>query len=297
MRSLFGRYRDRTLFVLCAAAACTLLGLDDAASAGAARRLAISLYAPIQALVRGANELVEVRSENRKLRRLVATLNLERQRLLQFRDQVDDLRRVAGFASERFPALLPCAVVGRSADRFQNAVQLGCGGLDSVRAEMPVVAYAGLVGRVREVSGQRALVETLASPGTAVSTLDQRSGVVGVLRWIRANQFHLDRVDAVEDVLVGDPLVTAGLGGVYPAGIPIGVVSRVETSLDGLFKQIEVRSHVDFAGLRDVFVVRDLVAWAEASVYSQEERRLLESLTLHEGAALPDAAPPPGRTP
>lgn len=280
MRSLFGRYRDRSLLVIFATLSCVLLGLDDSKSANVARSLGISVYRPVQALARGTQELVDVRRENRKLRRIVATLNLERQRLLQFRDQVDELRRVAGFASERFPALLPCAVVGRSADRFQNALQLGCGARDTIRVDMPVAAYAGLVGRVREVSAERTLVETLASPRLAVSTLDQRSGVVGMLRWTRGNHFGLDRVDAVEDVLVGDPLVTSGLGGIYPAGIPVGVVTRVETSLDGLFKHIEVRSHVDFAGLQDVFVVRDLVEWKDDTVYSGEERSLLESLSL-----------------
>jgi rod shape-determining protein MreC len=284
LQSLFGRHRDRTAFVLVAGLSITLLNLDSESKANVARGLGTSLYAPLQSLAQSVEELFQLRQENRQLRRVVATLNLERQRLLQFREEVDELRRVAGFASERFPVLVPCEIVGRSTDSFQNGLLLDCGAADSLVQDLPVTAYAGLVGRLRRVSGDRALVETLASPDLAVSTVDQRSGVVGILRWSHGNRFTLDRVDAVEDVLVGDPLVTSGLGGLYPRGIPVGVVTHVEISLDGLFKEVEVRPHVDFAGLRDVFIIRNLVEWKDAVVYSEEELQLLQELTQRNGA-------------
>lgn len=292
-RGLFGRYRDRTLLTLAVLLACVLMTLDQGTRTDVARALGSTLYAPIQALARGAEELVLLRHENRQLRRVVATLNLERQRLMHFRDEVEELRRVAGFASERFPYLAPCEIVGRSTDRFQSTLQLTCGRADSVDVDMPVAAYAGLVGRVRQVTESRALVQTLASPDIAVSVIDQRSHVVGILRWVRGNQFKLDRVDAVEDVLVGDPLVTSGLGGVYPRGIPVGVVNGVEVSLDGLFMQVDVRPHVDFAGLKDVFVVREVVDWQDEALYSKDERELLRELTPPAQTALqePGGAP------
>jgi len=278
-RSLFGAYRARTLFALAVGFSVLLMSLDAGSRFDVARRLGASIYAPVQAVAAGAEEILTVHNENKKLRRVVATLNLERQRLLQFRDQVDELRRVAGFAAERFPMLEPCQVIGRSTDHFQNMLQLACGSADSLSQDMPVTTYAGLVGRIRQVSGEHALIETLTSPNMAVSTLNQRSGVIGILRWARGHQFRLESVDAVEDVLVGDPLVSSGLGGVYPRGIPVGVVTRVATSLDGLFKDIEVRPYVDFSGLNDVFVVRGVVDWQYQALYDTEEARLLEELT------------------
>jgi rod shape-determining protein MreC len=259
---LFGRYRDRTLLGLVAILSCLLLSLDQDTRLGLARQLGSTLYAPIQALAHSAEELVRLRGD-----------------LMHFRDEAAELRRVAGFATERFPWLQPCEIVGHSTDRFQSALQLSCGADDSLDVDMPVAAYAGLVGRVRQVTSTRSLVQTLASPDIAVSVIDERSNVVGILRWVRGNQFKLDRVDAVEDVLVGDPLVTSGLGGVYPRGIPVGVVSGVEVSLDGLFLQVGVRPHVDFAGLKDVFVVREVVDWQDSALYSEEERALLRELT------------------
>jgi len=89
----------------------------------------------------------------------------------------------------------------------------------------------------------------------------------------------LDRVDAVEDVLVGDPLVTSGMGGVYPRGIPVGVVTQVSNSLDGLFKTIEVRTYVELGGVQDVFVVRRMVSWDDDVLYGPDDRALVDPAT------------------
>jgi rod shape-determining protein MreC len=284
-RSLFGKHRDRTALTLAVLTSVGLLVLDGHTQAEVARALGATLYAPLHSLVQGAEELLVLRRENRQLRRVVATLNLERLRLLQLRDEAREMRRLAGFASERFPILLPCEVVGQSTDHFQDMLQLARGSRDSVRADMPVTAYGGLVGRVREVTTDRALVEILTSPGVAVSCRNQRSGVIGILRCVRGSRLDLDRVDAVEDVLVGDPLVTSGLGGVYPRGIPVGVVTRVENSLDGLFKQVEVRPYVDLGRLQDVFVVRRMASWEDEALYGQEGLQLMRSLGEAHAAA------------
>ena len=283
-RILFGRYRDRTVLALAVLVSVVLLVLDDSTQAGVARALGLSVYAPVQVVTRNATESLLLRRDNEQLRRVAATLSLERARLLQLRDEVAELRRSAGFARDRFPYLKPCTIIGRSTDAFQTALQLDCGQRDSVQAGMPVAAYAGLVGHVRQATETRALLETLASPDMALSVQDQRSGVVGILRWSRGNQFTLDRVDAVEDVLVGDPLVTSGLGDT-PHGIPVGVVTRVGVSLDGLFKQIDVRTHVDFGGLRDVFVVTRLVPWQDAALYRAADLQLLGTLQRESAAA------------
>ncbi len=278
LRSLVGRHRPRVVLVAALVISGTLLAIDGGTQTEVARALGATLYAPIQALVQGAEEMVQLRRENRQLRRVVATLNLERMRLLQLRDERLQMQRLAGFAAERFPLLIPSEVVGRSTDPMQDMLQLACGTDDSVRVDMPVAAYGGLVGRLRQVTRDHALAEILTSPGLAVSCRDQRSGVIGILRPAHGDLL-LDRVDAVEDVLVGDPLVTSGLGGVYPRGIPVGVVIRVENSLDGLFKRVEVRPYVDLGGLQEVFVVRRQVTWEDTALYGPEDREVMGTAT------------------
>ena len=56
------------------------------------------------------------------------------------------------------------------------------------------------------------------------------------------------------DVEVGDYIVTAGIGGVFPAGIPLGKISKIEKKQRGMFQEIEVEPHIDFQRLEYVLL-------------------------------------------
>lgn len=85
----------------------SFLALDDGTQLDVARGLGSTLYAPLQAVTQNGAELLLLRRENRQLRRVVATLNLERMRLVQLRDDRERLRREARFARDRFPCCSP----------------------------------------------------------------------------------------------------------------------------------------------------------------------------------------------
>jgi rod shape-determining protein MreC len=56
------------------------------------------------------------------------------------------------------------------------------------------------------------------------------------------------------DVEVGDRIVTAGIGGLFPAGIPIGKISRISKKERGMFQEIEVQPDIDFQRLEFVLI-------------------------------------------
>ena len=68
-------------------------------------------------------------------------------------------------------------------------------------------------------------------------------------------RFFVDHVPQGEPVAVDDDMVTSGLGGTVPRGLPVGRVVAVSSSQSELFQQIEVESPVDYSALRDVYVV------------------------------------------
>jgi rod shape-determining protein MreC len=57
------------------------------------------------------------------------------------------------------------------------------------------------------------------------------------------------------DVSVGDTIVTAGIGGLFKTGIPLGVVSAVTKQQRGMFLEVEVKPEVDFQRLEIVFII------------------------------------------
>jgi rod shape-determining protein MreC len=120
---------------------------------------------------------------------------------------------------------------------------------------MPVVNAFGVVGRVVSVSPNYAKVLLIIDQNSAVDCLVQRSRDRGMLKGLMSEICKLDYVAKSCDVAVGDIVVTSGLGGVFPKGLPVGQVLTVKEMLGELFKDIEIRPAVDFSKLEEVLVI------------------------------------------
>jgi rod shape-determining protein MreC len=231
--------------------------------------------APFQRVTNYFDDVSTVKEQNRDLKRMLASLMLERERLTQFRQERERLRRLAEFKEEQFLELVPCEVIGRNLDRFQSVLVIDKGVTDSLAVRMPVLSYQGYVGRVARVLGSTAWVQLIASRNSPVSCLDKRSRVVGILEWRDHSYFELKNVSVVEDVAVGDTLVTSGFGGVAPKGFPVAVVTKVTKDVDGLTWKISAKSHIDFNTLEEVFVVTEEIPWDRAIMYDSQDSTVL----------------------
>jgi len=67
----------------------------------------------------------------------------------------------------------------------------------------------------------------------------------------------MDYMAKSSNAAVGDMVITSGLGGVFPKGLPVGVISGVEAGEGKLFKDIDVMPSVDFSKLEEVLVIRN----------------------------------------
>jgi rod shape-determining protein MreC len=268
---LFRKYREKTILVILILASLTLLLLPRPAKVDMAQSVLGTLFTPVGRLTRFGEDLLTMRSENRHLKRMVATLMNERERLLQYRAEHERLRRLAEFKEEQSFKLVPCEVVGRNLDRFQTILVLDKGKADSIAVRMPVLSYQGYVGRVIKVFDNSAWVELIASRNNPVSCIDKRSRVVGVLEWKSHSLFELKDVSIVEDVQIGDTLITSGFGGIVPKGFLVAVVARVAHDIDGLSLNIDARSHIDFRSMEEVFVVTDKIPWDRSIFYDSAD--------------------------
>lgn len=125
-----------------------------------------------------------------------------------------------------------------------------------------VIYRGGVAGRVIEVHANTALVELISSPKFRMA-----ANIEGDLRPVvyqgLINPTLGQPIGEVRDVppdiqaSPGDPrrLVSSRLGGIFPQGIPIGTITRLESSADGLFNRAEVRLHPDLINLHEVAVL------------------------------------------
>jgi rod shape-determining protein MreC len=138
---------------------------------------------------------------------------------------------------------------------FDEQVVIAAGRNAGIRQETPVVTSDGLVGSVTKVTGDAALVTLLTDDSSAVQARDQDSGAYGLVRRGQGQgSLIVDRVTKDKQISAGDVIVTAGTRSkqypsLFPAGIPIGVVTSVGQSDTAPFKQIQIQPYVDFSSL------------------------------------------------
>src|SRR5262245_8204709 len=100
-------------------------------------------------------------------------------------------------------------------------------GEHGAKVDQPVIDERGLVGRVIAVGGGYAKVQLVTDRTSAVGAMIERTGRQGVIRGDGHSGLQLDYVPLQADVKPGDRVVTAGIDGIYPRGVPIGVVAVV----------------------------------------------------------------------
>ena len=276
--NFFQRHREKAILGLLIVLSLTLLTLPADVQFRFARSTLNALLLPVSRGVDFVDNYFSMQDENRRLKRLVASLVFERDRLLQYRAERERLRRLAAFQEEQFYQLVAAEVVGRNLDRFQTLLVIDKGSDDGLQTRMPVLSYQGYVGRLLRVFPTSAWVQLICSKDHAVSCIDKRSRIVGILEWRQRNTFDLTNVSAVEDVQVGDTLLTSGFGGVVPKGFPVAVVTKVATARDGLRLKVEARSDVKFRSLEEVFVMTDEIPWERAIYYESRDSSFVQSI-------------------
>ncbi|MGD8413222.1 MAG: rod shape-determining protein MreC [Candidatus Latescibacterota bacterium] len=276
--NFFQKHREKAILGGLILLSLTLLLLPESVQFRFARSTLNTLLLPVSRGADFVDRYFILDEENVRLKRLVATLWFERDRLLQYRDERERLRRLAAFREEQFYKLVAAEVVGRNLDRFQTILVIDKGSENGLKERMPVLSYQGYVGRLYRVFPYSSWVQLICSKNHAVSGIDRRSRVVGILEWRERNTFDLTNVSAVEDVQVGDTLMTSGFGGVVPKGFPVAVVTKVATARDGLRLKVEARSDVKFRSLEEVFVLTDEVPWDRAIFYESRDSALVQTI-------------------
>jgi rod shape-determining protein MreC len=195
---------------------------------------------------------------NRALRRRVAELQEENLRLRGAQTDLDRLRGEMGFVRSLNRPTFGADVIGIRPDPRFDTLVVDCGSAGGARPDGVVVAVGGLVGRILDVgrTTSSVLMLTDQNSGVGARVLRPESRAVGVCKGDNSPLLSMVYLSIDADVRPGDVIVTSGLGGLYPAGIPIGTVTDVRRGEGELSKVAIVRPAVDLAHLEEVYLLR-----------------------------------------
>jgi rod shape-determining protein MreC len=200
-------------------------------------------------------DLLSVRSDNRRLRRRIAEIEAEN---LQFREALvssGHLARVASMRDEIEIPMLPAEVVGLDVAPWFRSVLVDRGTQHGVEPGHPVITHKGVVGVVTATSDHAAKAMLLLDRQSAIDALVQRSRSRGVLRGVGRARLEFEFVVRSADVVVGDEVVTSGMGGVFPKGLQLGRVAELRDAGGRLTRIAIIEPAVDLGRLEQVFVM------------------------------------------
>ena len=234
---------------------------------GRAGELVAIVLTPVQSLLvrvhRGAlgfwaNYLdwKSVRRENAAIRGENEQLRVQTLQAGETREENTRLRRLL-VLRDRLPlATVTGEVIGREAGGWVRSLTVNRGRGDGIAQQTPVIMPEGLVGRVVQVHRGAAVIQLLNDPASTVGAVVQRTRTAGLVEGDAggAVRFKFMARDGAS-VAPGDLVVTSGLGTLFPKGLPVGRVVKIEDKGSALFHFAVLAPAVDFSRVEEVLLV------------------------------------------
>ncbi|MBQ8914998.1 MAG: rod shape-determining protein MreC [Clostridia bacterium] len=158
-------------------------------------------------------------------------------------------------------------VSAREGGNFATVFMLDKGRAHGVEKDMPVVTSEGIVGYICEVGTTWSKAVTFLESGTAIGAYVQRSGVEGVIEGNFALSEEgvctLSYLSADADIKEGDRILSSGFGSVYPRGLVIGTVEKIEKDSASRSISVTVRPAASLSDPSKLMIITDYEVYTE----------------------------------
>lgn len=229
-------------------------------------RVILAVTAPIQTaiswtleqgvdLTQGYLYLWNVRSQNTQLFEENRKLLGQIVSLKEAQNENSRLREILNFQEKMKLETTIARVIAKDVSTEFRAVRLNRGENAGIKKGMAVITYEGVVGRVLRTTATTADVVTILDLLSAVDAVGERSRARGVVEGLTDEMCQMKFALRTDDIQVGDFLLSSGLGGIFPRGVAVGTVSKVNKKQFGISQEIEVKPAVDFTKLEEVMIV------------------------------------------
>ena len=156
-------------------------------------------------------------------------------------------------------------IISASVDSWSRSVVIDKGTTSGFAVGMPVTDSSGVIGQITECGPTSSTVRLISDENSSVSAMVQSSRAQGVLKGSADGTLYLTLIATDQTVAVGDNIVTSGLGGVYPKGLPLGRVLSVSKNDGDLYYTIIVEPLATFSNFEEVLVITSLTSGQEAT--------------------------------
>jgi len=199
--------------------------------------------------------LVGLHEENQHLRAELERVTRERETLQEAAEENTRLHALLEFRPS--PPLISSAarVIGRDPSRWYQSIVIDRGRNDGPVPDLGVYVPSGVVGTVVKVFPSTSVVLLISDRRSAVPVVVQRTREQGIVEGTVGNRLRLKYLPPSSDIRTGDLILTSGLTDLFPKGLTVGTVSRVERRDADLYPDVEVIPAADLSHLEEVLVI------------------------------------------
>lgn len=213
--------------------------------------------------------LHQAAEDNSKLSGEMALLKVK---LADYDDQameIQRLRDLLGFTQHHERKYVVAEVVGVPRGELFQGLRISKGERDDIELGMPVVTSNGVIGRIVRTGYNYADVQLLIDDNFNLDVLIQRTRVRGVVRGSFNNQNMQLKLNRKTDIRIGDTIITSGIVGAFPKGLPVGHVIGISYETESISQTITVEPWVDYERVEELVVLK---------THDKELQKMLETV-------------------
>ena len=264
-------FKQKNYIALGTVALAAVLILSLPSSAASRLKLALgSLFLPLFGLAGASQQLPtdlvnsvlprrELLREIDNLQRQNAQLQAQKLQVSAIAMENDQLRALVGWQKQQQWKMRLAHVVTRDPANWWRTIEIDLGSRDGMTANLPVMTTDGLVGRIAFVGYTRSQVILVGDPKCKVSALVEDpahdTGILSASGPLDSSLADLTYLSGNAALKSGQQVVTSGIGGVFPKGIPLGQIVDSRQVDFGLYTQARVKLSANLGSLEVVCVV------------------------------------------
>jgi len=222
-------------------------------------------------------DLRQVRQQNQDLQKTIDRLRLEQAALLEDARQGQRLQTLLKFQERYIYKTVAAQAIGSSGSEQSRVLYIDKGSSDGMARDMAVITADGIVGKVRDVFPHTAQVLAINDQSSGAGVILENTRIRGILRGNAAGQPQIVDILADKRIQKGENVITAGGDQIFPRGLPVGLVEKVDPDpeRDGFINiVITPAAHLD--RLDEVLVITS----TEPRFSPEQQQDLADSQTL-----------------
>jgi rod shape-determining protein MreC len=252
---MYGVIRNYIPWLLTTSFSLILIFSNNIPQVDALRVKVSDLFVTVSYPISGIGKVARLWRENRDLRQRLATMNMKLAALEASGSECERLRWMLNYKSQVPYGLNVAMVVGMSPDPSVRGVLVNAGSDDGVAINQAAIAPDGIVGRVYRVGNSSSAIQFITDMNIGVAGRLLLSRESGIIHSTSNGKMTLDGIPVTATVEVGDTVVTAGLDGIFPSGLNIGIVEKVNYLNSGWLLEIEINPSANFNRLEELFII------------------------------------------